>query len=325
MPVISLIVPIYNVEKFLERCIESLRAQSFEDFKILLVDDGSSDNSGKICDYYAQLDERISVIHKTNGGLSDARNKGLDCVFTNNSIGWVTFIDSDDWLHRNYLEALYRAAAENNCDIAACNFAETNGDDPAVDDKDLTAKTIDTEEFFCEHNVTATIACAKLYRKELFENIRYPFGKLHEDEFTTYKVLYKFKKITVVAAPLYFYYFNPNSITKQEWNPRRLSSVDAFSEQLSFFKNNGFEKSFIFSLSHMTDNIVRHYSVIPKTSENEKYIKMLRKRLRKHLRLCRKYDMYLFGNNRHIYEIAYPTFMRFYWRFQVAKSGKGKN
>ena len=321
---ISLIVPIFNVEKYLNRCIESVRSQSVENFEILLIDDGSSDNSGKISDYYVQLDSRVIVIHKLNGGLSDARNKGLDFVFTNSNIEWISFLDSDDWIYRGYLEILLQSAVANHCDIVACNFEETNGKVPFVDEKQIVAKTIDTEDFFCTYNVNATIACAKIYKKALFIDIRYPFGKIHEDEFTTYKVLYKLKSIAVVFASLYFYYFNPEGITKKKWNPRRLNSTEALSEQLCFFRLNGFEKSFYFSLGNMIGNIMHHCSVIPNSNENQKYIKFLRKKLRKHLRLCRKYDMFLFSNNRHIYEIAYPTFMRLYWRFKVAKSGKGK-
>ena len=318
---ICVIIPIFKVDKYLERCIDSVLAQSFTDFEILLVDDGSYDDCSKICDYYAQLDCRISVIHKANGGLSDARNVGLECVFANNSINWISFIDSDDWIHNKYLEALYQAVINNHCDISSCMFKETNGvEDAVVNDKEFTAKLVDTESFFCEHNVNATIACSKLYKKELFNNIRYPVGRIHEDEFTTYKVLYKNKRIAVIYAPLYFYYINLNGITKQNWNPKRLDSVDAFSNQLNYFRTEGYEKSFIFSLSHMVENIMHQYFVIPKVSENEKYFKILRIRLRKHLRLCRKYNMFKFQNNRHIYEVAYPVLMRYYWRYQVFKS-----
>ena len=109
MPVISVIVPVYNVEKYLHRCVDSILAQTFTDFELILVDDGSPDNCGKICDEYAEKDSRIHVIHKVNGGLSDARNAGLDWAFANSNSEWVTFIDSDDWVDKYYLEYLYNS------------------------------------------------------------------------------------------------------------------------------------------------------------------------------------------------------------------------
>lgn len=321
---ISIIIPIFNVDTFLKRCVESVLLQSYTDFEVLLVDDGSNDDCGRISDFFSQMDCRVSVIHKVNGGLSDARNIGLEYVFTNKSINWITFIDSDDWIHHKYLETLYRAAVENHCDIASCMFEETSGVVSLENDKDIIVKITNPEDYFCEYNVYATIACAKIYKKELFSEIRYPYGRIHEDEFTTYKILYSTNRIVVVfSPPMYFYYINLNGITKQEWSPKRLDSVEAISNQLYFFRTKGFKASFIFSLGHLIDSIMHQYSVIPKVSANEKYLRILRKKLRQHLKLCRSYNVFLFRNNRHIYEIAYPIFMRYYWRYQVAKSKIG--
>ena len=182
---ISVIVPIYKVEKYLHRCIDSVLAQTFTDFELILVDDGSPDNCGKICDEYAEKDNRIHVIHKENGGLSDARNAGIDWAFANSDSEWITFIDSDDWIHPKYLETLYNAVKETGCEISICGYEETTGDSPKVDDINLQAVIVSTEDFFCEHNVNAVVAWGKLYKKELFREIRYPVGKLHEDEFNT--------------------------------------------------------------------------------------------------------------------------------------------
>ena len=192
MPQISIIVPVYKVEQYLRRCVDSILAQTFADFELILVDDGSPDNSGAICDEYAAKDPRITVIHQENGGLSAARNAAIDWVFTNSDSQWLTFIDSDDWIHAEYLARLLNAAVENQVSISACNFEITTGDNPAIPPEQFDTTLWTPENFFVEHNVTATTAWAKLYRKECFQTIRYPVGKIHEDEFTTYKILFEF-------------------------------------------------------------------------------------------------------------------------------------
>ena len=120
MPKISVIVPVYNVEKHLPRCIESILAQTFSDFELILVNDESSDNSGQICDEYSMRDNRIKVIHQKNGGPGSARNTGIDYVMQQEKAKWICFVDSDDWLHPQYLEILYKAARQENCKIAIC-------------------------------------------------------------------------------------------------------------------------------------------------------------------------------------------------------------
>jgi len=118
MPKISVIVPVYNVEKYLAKCIDSILAQTFTDFECILINDGSPDNSPAICDEYAKKDERMKVIHKENGGVSSARNTGLDIAQGE----WITFADSDDWVDENYLELMYSNAIKNNCDLSICGF-----------------------------------------------------------------------------------------------------------------------------------------------------------------------------------------------------------
>ena len=121
---ISIIVPVYNVEKYIYRCVDSILSQSFTDFELILVDDGSPDDCGKICDDYAKKDNRISVIHKENGGLSSARNAGLDWVFANSKSEYVTFIDSDDWVDTDYLRALLDGIKNTASSVSACKFQE---------------------------------------------------------------------------------------------------------------------------------------------------------------------------------------------------------
>ena len=194
------VIPIYKVEKYLSRCVESILLQTFTEFELILVDDGSPDCCGSICDEYAKKDSRVTVIHKKNGGLSDARNAGIEWAFACSENEWLTFIDSDDWIHSKYLEVLTNAVRETNCQISICGFQETSNEVAEESTNSLNCELYDTETFFCEKNVNAVVAWGKLYRKELFCNIRYPFGKLHEDEFTTYKLLFANSKLSVNSA-----------------------------------------------------------------------------------------------------------------------------
>lgn len=185
MAEISIIVPVYQVEKYISQCIESILAQTFTDFELILVDDGSKDNSGKICDEYAEKDKRIRVLHKENGGLSDARNKGLD----NASGNYFMFVDSDDYIAPNMAECLYQNIIKEDADIAACNFRYVFEEDVEEDfSTENKAEVLSGKEIFYnrknERNYGFwTVAWNKLYKAETFKNMRFRFGKYHEDEF----------------------------------------------------------------------------------------------------------------------------------------------
>ena len=128
MPEISVIVPVYKVENFIHRCVDSILCQSFHDFELILVDDGSPDSCGEICEDYAAKDSRIHVIHQKNGGLSAARNTGIDWVLANSSSHWISFVDCDDWVHPDFLKGLYSSAEQTLCKISACGFYRTEGE-----------------------------------------------------------------------------------------------------------------------------------------------------------------------------------------------------
>lgn len=242
---ISVIVPVYKVEEYIYRCVYSILAQSFKDFELILVDDSSPDNCGKICDEYAQKDKRITVIHKENGGLSDARNTGIDWALKNSNSNWITFIDSDDWIHVDYLKLLYNAVKENNVDISVCGYVSTTGeDDLHTKNSEINTLLCTPEDFFINNSINAVVTWGKLYKKSLWNDIRYPYGKIHEDEFTTHKLLFKCSQIAFVDAVLYYYYTNFNGIMGKRWTPKRLEALDAIESRMLFFKDNGFEKAY---------------------------------------------------------------------------------
>ena len=241
MKIISVIVPVYNVEQYIHRCVDSILSQTFTDFELLLIDDGSPDNCGAICDKYAEKDNRITVIHKVNGGLSDARNAGIDWANANSDSEWITFIDSDDWVHPRYLEILYSLCIDNNVEISSCGFLRTKDAitdindrieyDPVVGD----VQTIIQKGYsFAEFNIS--IACGRLYKKTLFSGIRFQVGRFHEDEFVVYKLLFNCDRIALIIQPLYYYYYNNSGIVASKLSPKRMSDqLDALVEQVDFF------------------------------------------------------------------------------------------
>ena len=231
-PLISIIIPIYRVEQYLRRCLDSIVNQTYANLDIILVDDGSPDNSPQICDDYAAKDNRITVIHKKNGGLSDARNAGLNICKGK----FISFVDSDDWIDTNYVKALFDLLTETNADIAIANFFKTDGTKkiPTFPIQHRTLKP--TEAIICctRGNTPAfAISCSKLYKKELFDNLRFPIGKYHEDEFTTYLLFYKSKSIAYTSQALYFYYSRETSITASQ---HPYDALEAFEQRYLFFK-----------------------------------------------------------------------------------------
>ena len=244
MPLISVIVPVYNAEAFLQRCIDSILAQTFRDFELILINDGSVDASPEICEKYARKDPRIHVLHKKNGGAAAARNMAIDWIFENSDSQWLACIDSDDWVHPQYLELLLKATENTNSRIAICNFVRVSDETEmkAITNPKITEE--DAEAFWCRDYLTATIVCAKLYAKELFRTIRYPEGIVHEDEFVTYKLLFESRKFAMVHEPMYYYYLNENSVMMKRWTTGRLVALDASLKQVEYFRVNGFEDAY---------------------------------------------------------------------------------
>ncbi len=244
MAKISVIVPVYKVEPYLHRCVDSILAQTFSDFELILVDDGSPDNCPVICDEYAQKDSRVVVIHKKNGGLSSARNAGLDWAMANSQSQWIAFVDSDDWVHSLYLEKLYAAVTEENVQVSICLYAETYGDHPPFQEplspEGTTLNRQQLQELSLQVKDVAVVAWNKLYQKELFAKIRYPLGKLHEDEFTTHRILWGAEKGVLLQDVLYYYFQRSDSIMGRPFTAANLDANEAFQEQIRFYFDNRF-------------------------------------------------------------------------------------
>lgn len=308
MSTISIIIPIYNVEKYIHRCVDSVINQTYTNLEIILVDDGSPDNCGKICDEYAMKDNRIKVIHKENGGLSEARNHGIDSATGE----WLFFLDSDDWIYPQTIEKLYIGATENNVSVSMCAYEETDSKSPVVDDsKKSTLWT--PKDLYLKHHVTATTAWGKLYHKDCFENIRYPVGKIHEDEFVTYKILFAQEKIAFINQPYYAYFINNEGITKGKWNPKRLVVINAFEEQYNFFAN--FNDCELIEFSEK--QFLQHLVTLHKDSTRRGFFKEARSLTKKaFFTTLRKPSLMLTTRNIWITEYFFPSSMRLYSLFQ---------
>lgn len=212
---ISVIVPIYKVENFLNKSVESVLNQSYKNFELILVNDGSPDNCPKMCDDWAKKDSRIKVLHKENGGLSSARNAGLNICKGE----YIAFLDSDDYLEKDYLKKLLAAMLANDADLVICglNYVDENGVEIKNNNKVLTPKIYKQQEkfdiIFKDNTINSVVAWNKLYARQIFDKLRYPEGKIHEDEFIIYDVINNCKKdICVITDKLYNYLIRSDSI-----------------------------------------------------------------------------------------------------------------
>lgn len=216
---ISVIVPVYNVERYLRECVDSIVNQTYKNLEIILVDDGSTDSSSDICEEYARTDSRIRVIHKENGGLSSARNMGLD-----NAHGeYVGFVDSDDYIACDMYEKLIKACKTNNSSIAICHAIVFNDGHKPIINRGYIKKDYCTEDkkiIFSNALVMSQSVCNKLFRKELFNEIRFPYERVTEDGYIIYDVLYRARRVSYVALGGYFYRRRDDSITTRKYVER---------------------------------------------------------------------------------------------------------
>lgn len=234
-PLISIIVPVYKVEQYLQTCIESIQAQTYSNWETILVDDGSPDKCGEICDEYAIKEQRIKVIHKENGGLSSARNAALDMPPKGD---FITFLDSDDFWHPDYLSTMVDLQQKNAADIVQCEFVRGSSTTFPLLNKEVKNDVLNNHDVFLKE-CAKIIMWGKLFKKSLFDGIRMPVGLYNEDDWTSWKLYYKAKTIVVTNQALYYYTINPSSIMGQLSKKPDLRYVNAYNERISFFVGTG--------------------------------------------------------------------------------------
>lgn len=252
-PSISIIVPVYKCEEYIEACVDSILNQTFTDFEIILVDDGSPDNSGKICDALAEKHNKIVVLHQENRGQAAARNNGVKIARGE----WLHFVDCDDSVHPRMLEALYNAVAKNGVKLAMCSAVQDEKiPDDFYADKNAEFKDLEMNEDNFLHlcrdlKYYYWVVWGKLIHKSIYEKYPLTEGRIYEDNAIVCKWLYEAKKVALTDSPLYFYYVNTTGTTKKAFTEKRLDILWAFKEQIDFFSS--------INLNKMTEYLATYY------------------------------------------------------------------
>ena len=278
---VSIIVPVYKVEKEIKRCVDSILNQTYRNIEVILIDDGSPDHCPVICDDYARMDSRVKVIHKENGGLSDARNAGLDVAEGT----YIAFVDSDDWVERDYIETLYVNAIKENADISIIGFSmvwesgkirrfSTDNEYYILNKEQAIRELLKQNKFYC-------MVCQKMYKAYIFENIRFPVGKLYEDVAISLPTFTKASKVVVSGVSKYNYFQRSTSIVNSKFNKDKLyfleccrNIIDYSNENLKMYD----KEAHTFYLRALMTFILQIYSV--NNIENEIILKQLEKEIR---------------------------------------------
>lgn len=279
---ISIIVPVYNVENYLDRCVDSIVKQTYKNIEIILVDDGATDNSGKICDKWSKSDDRVKVFHKKNGGLSDARNYGIK-----NSTGkYLTFVDSDDYIDKEYVKYLYSLIKKDDYDISIAQqtiVTKNNKKESASLIKEVSYKKLEAIKHLLLEDSFTVSACAKLYKRELFDNIEFPKGKLYEDNGTMYKIFDNVEKVICSSRPVYYYVIRDSSITTQKFTQKKLDII-YLTDEMEKYLNKYFELSDIIFRRKVKVRLTILRQLATNNLSNSIFYKDIKKYFRKNIR-----------------------------------------
>lgn len=325
---ISIIVPVYNVEKYLITCIDSILQQTILNFELILVNDGSTDSCGQICDEYQKLDKRVVVIHKENGGLSSARNAGLDVARGN----YIAFVDSDDYISKDMYEILFNNIKKYDACISICgrNLFKLDSDLNTLEHKNK--DQYENEELYSNEDALYRLfylkgfdmsVCDKLYKKELFDNLRFPINRISEDTFVIYKLFSKSNKVVVdLKNKKYYYRQRIGSITKSNFSDKDLDCIFAAKECIDYVRlhHKDLEKSanaFYYLVSLSTVNKFFRYKNVKLEDEIDKIIKKLKENLwniilDKNITKQTKLRILLLTFNKRVYEILYKFHIKNY-------------
>lgn len=244
-PQLSVIVPVYKVEPYLQKCIDSILNQTFRELELILVDDGSPDRCPEICDEAARSDDRVVVIHRENAGLSAARNAGISAARGD----YIGFVDSDDYIAPEMYQMLYDAATRNNAQMAVCNYAYVDirggvlqGWPSPIKKAEVLDHVQMLDRLGGEGSWYYITAWNRLYRRELFENIRFPFGRLHEDEYVVHYLYWACERIAILPEKLYYYVQRDGSIMRQKTLKRYLDNIWGIFDRMDFAQEHGLNR-----------------------------------------------------------------------------------
>ena len=303
MAKVSVIVPVYNVERYLCRCVDSLLAQTFRDFELILVDDGSPDNCGRICDDYAAKDSRVVSLHRSNGGLSAARNTGLDWAFANSNSQYIAFVDSDDWVDAKYLEVLVRGALLGVKVSCVCCRRVAEGEEVQSSGLEISESQLMSPKEYWQNVDLYMTAWGKLYDRFLWANLRFPAGKVHEDEYVAHRLLFASREVAVSRAKLYSYFQRNDSIMQDGNMKRKIDLIGAFWDQIDFFK----ERGLLDLMNQAKIKLLKIYVFAIKRMEMNEYRENLRD-------LLRTGDISVLQCPE-AYRVLHPVRMLWYWPY----------
>lgn len=316
-PLVSIIVPVFNVEEYLARCIDSLISQTYKNIEIILIDDGSTDNSPSICDEYANLYSNIRVIHQINMGLSGARNSGLEVAKGE----YVTFVDSDDWLSSDMIDINLKNMDDAAADIGITHYYGAFPDgklknNVAIDSK-MTFSSQEALKLFLFPGYLSVTAWGKVYKKSLWDEVKFEQGKLHEDQYTTYLLLDKAAKIIFDPSPKYYYYQRPGSIGHSKFTRKTYDLWHGIEEEYKFISTKypeiyrDISVARIFWQSNFINTMIRSdffdediYREF-KNNVNDSFISLLKC---KYLNIVRKSEIILMISNISLYKRIYAVY-----------------
>ncbi|MBQ2407539.1 MAG: glycosyltransferase [Lachnospiraceae bacterium] len=271
---VSVIIPVYNVEKYVKKCIQSVVNQTYSKLEIIIVDDGSTDKSSTICDDFAAEDKRIKVIHQSNQGLSAARNTGILSATGD----YLFFVDSDDWIDKDTIKTLFLLITKSQSDIAACGVMKVWEDGKTESFTQNIQFIMDGKMAVCEMitgNTLCSVIYNKLYKRILWEGISFPVNRFHEDEFTTYKLLYRAKKVIYSGDEMYFYRQRKGSIMSEISDKRIEDILDAMQQKILYFGYKSEDEIEALSVIHYMDYIKYIYRIVHKDKSKSKLCKEL--------------------------------------------------
>ncbi|MEW9501068.1 glycosyltransferase family 2 protein [Jeotgalibacillus marinus] len=295
-PIISIIVPVYNVENHLRKCLDSLLAQTLTNFEVIVVNDGSTDRSGKICDEYSVKDMRIKVIQKENGGLSSARNVGIKAAEGQ----YIGFVDGDDRIDVNMYENLYRQSIDTKSDISVCTLGREIDGTLVNEEKEKLVKEMDNVEAMRElfkGDLYRFSVCNKLFKKHCFENVQFPEGRIHEDLSTTYRLFANSNKTVFNNHIGYIYVKRKDSILTSQFSEKRLDSFTGWNEIL-LFMNKKYPQLYSEILAAFTfwcvDNMYYIINQVETKEKKREYLNVIQKNVKKnYISIMKNYDLSL--------------------------------
>ncbi len=315
MEKISIIIPVYNVEDYLDRCIKSVVSQTYKNLEIILVDDGSTDICPAMCDKWADNDIRIKVIHKKNGGLSDARNAGMKEATGK----YFFFIDSDDFISSDCIECLKVALDNNNCQIAIGSLEKVCNDKIYNGTFSNSVRVVNKFDYWKEYYINLfdnpffsgvlINGCCKLIERSLFDNIEFPYGKINEDTFTTYRVFDNAKSIAIVDRPLYFYEIRSSSISHKRKEVSHFDILDALEERVDYFVLKCHDEQLIkYAFIDLLDNQIERYLIAKSSYENLSLAREIKKKFVATYNQANKYNAF----DTQLYKKRTPLYRMFY-------------